>query len=196
MKKLLLNLEIILFMLLLGACNYEPLNLESRIATAQINPAVVADWIIQGRNDFLLIDLRPELNFKKTHIPKAVNLSKDKMTDERTVAALPNFKKLVYYDQADGIEAENLLPALRRGLHVMVIKGGYDAWLKEIMTPPELEDSLASAKRFAISKYFRGESTLGTAQPIPKISADAYISAPTTLPLLETDAAPFQEEGC
>lgn len=196
MKRLLLSLKIILVMLLLGACNHEPLNLESRIATAQINPTAVADWIIQGRNDFLLIDLRPGLNFKITHIPGAINLPKDKMTDERMVAALPDFKKLVYYDQADGIEADNLLPALRRGLHVMVLKGGYDAWLEEIMTPPELEDSPISAKRYAISNHFRGESTLGTTQTLSEISADVYISPPTALPLMETAAAPFQEEGC
>lgn len=182
-------------MLLLAACTREPVDLHSRYAAARTEPMTVADWIIQGRNDFLLVDLRGKSAFDAKHIPGAIQLEQDKVDDERVVASFPDYKTLVFYDASGQVKPEQLAPVFQRGLHVMVLQGGFEGWEQQVLTAPEEADGPAAAKRVAVSKYFRGESALGTPKELKEISAEQYIKQPT-LPLQQQEAAPFQMEGC
>ena len=182
----------LLAVLTLVACSREPQLLDARMKAARTRPAQVADWIIQGRNDFLLIDLRSAEAFKQGHVPGAANVVPAELSRPRVVRTLPDYKKLVFYGAEDR-QAQLLAPAFRRGLNVLTLEGGYDGWVKEVMTRSAAVASPEEAKRDAVSKYFRGESALGTPQPLKSIPAQQYLRPPSLPP---PAGAPPASEGC
>lgn len=191
MKALLLLLP---GLLVLGApgCSREPELLQARMNTARTHPAQVADWIIQGRNDFLLVDLRPAEEYRRGHVPGAVNVEPARLTQPAAMRTLPDYKKLVFYGAEDQ-QARLLAPLFRRGLNVLTLEGGYEGWVQAVMTRPAAVTSPEEARRDAVSKYFRGESALGTPQPLKELPAQQYIRPPSLPPPAEK---PPQSEGC
>ncbi|MBI3992182.1 MAG: hypothetical protein HY342_02830 [Candidatus Lambdaproteobacteria bacterium] len=180
-------------LLLLAACSREPANLEARFRAAVTAPGVIADWIIQGRNDFMLVDLRAKADFEAAHIPGAISLPASEMARPEVTRSLPEYKKLVFYAAGNDVDPELLYPAFARGLHVMIMDRGYAGWQRNVLAEPPSDGSPRSARLLAVSKYFRGESALGTAKPLEGIPARQYIRPPS-LPI--QPAAGTQSEGC
>ena len=178
--------------LLLAGCSRDPQLLEARMKSGRTQSATVADWIIQGRNDFMVIDLRPAEAYQKGHVPGAINVSPEQLSRTGTVRSLPDYKKLVFYGAEDR-QARLLAPAFGRGLNALTLDGGYEGWVREVMTRPASVSSPAEAKREAVSKYFRGESALGTPQPLKNLPAQQYLRPPSLPPPGE---GPPQAEGC
>ncbi len=194
MKRLIVLLSLLALGMALSACTRDPSRLKGRVATALTPPVVVADWIIAGRNDFMLLDLRSQADFDAGHLPDAVQITPAKLQESGMVRALPTYKKLVLYDAAGEIEAETLYPLLEEGHHVLVLQGGYAAWQREVLTEPAVVEGPAEAKRRAVAQYLRGESTLGTPEPLGEIKAEEYLRPPA---LPAPAAAPtFADEGC
>jgi rhodanese-related sulfurtransferase len=180
--------------LLLAGCHRAPVNLQSRITDALTPPAVIADWIIQGRNDFMLFDLRSPAQFAQGHLPNAVAVDPARLRERGIVRALPDYKKLVFYAQDDAPAAELLAPLFERGLHVMILQGGYAGWERTVLAKPARLDSPEAAKRDAVARFFRGESALGTPQPLQNIPAAKYLK-PAALPPAKP-APSYESEGC
>jgi hypothetical protein len=178
--------------LLALACSREPELLHARMNTARTSPATVADWIIQGRNDFLLVDLRPAAEYRRGHVPGAVNVEPARLAQPAAVRTLPDYKKLVFYGAEDQ-QVRLLAPLFQRGLNVLILEGGYEGWVKTVMTRPTSLTSPDEVRRDAVSKHFRGESALGTPQPLRELPAQQYIRPPSLPPPAEK---PPQSEGC
>ena len=180
--------------LLLAGCEREPANFSGRLQAAITPPGVIADWLIQGRNDFMLFDLRDAAAYDRGHLPDAVRVDPAKLRDRGIVRALPDYKTLVFYAQADEPAADLLAPLFQRGLHVMILRGGYAGWERNVLAKPHNVVTLDDARRDAVARFFRGESALGTPQPLKDIPAAKYLK-PAALP--PAKAAPsYESEGC
>jgi rhodanese-related sulfurtransferase len=97
-----------------------------------VTPQELADWIIQGRTDYRLIDLRNEKDFADYHVPTAENVP---------VARLPQYglgrdEKIVLYSEGGihSAQAWFLLKAQRYpGAYILL--GGLEAWKEEVLYP-------------------------------------------------------------
>ena len=180
--------------LALVACGREPVNLNGRMQAAITPPGVIADWIIQGRNDFMLFDLRDAAAYAQGHLPGAVQVEPARLRDRGIVRALPDYKALVFYGQNAAPSADLLRPLFERGLHVMILDGGYAGWERQVLSKPPRVASAEEARRDAVARFFRGESALGTPQPLKDIPASKFLK-PAALPPAKP-APSYESEGC
>jgi rhodanese-related sulfurtransferase len=163
-----------------------------------VSPTDLSDWIIKGKSDYRLIDLRTQAEFDEYHIPSAENVP---------LATLPGYglernERVVLYSEG-GIhsgQAWFLLKAMGYK-SVYMLRGGLDDWKDLILFPsmpsnPSGEQLAAFAKMKEVSKFFGGsprtESTataLDTALPLPKLQMPGSSSGPVAAPKKK-------KEGC
>lgn len=159
----------------------------------------LADWIIKGKADYRLIDLRSPNEFEEYHIPGAENSSIATLPD---VGFLRN-EKIVLYSEGGthAAQAWFLLKALGYK-NVYILKDGLAEWKDRILFPSlaenaSTEENAAFEKRKEMSKYFGGSPQLGgtTASSAPQI----------VMPKLEMPSVPAapsvatkkkKKEGC
>jgi len=148
-----------------------------------VTPAELAAWIVEGRSDFRLLDLRSPEDFASYHIPGAENVQSSQLGD---YPLLPG-EKIVVYSQG-GIHAAQgwmLLRALGyQGVYTLF--GGLDGWTDEVLypVPPPGDDPKAKAqfeRAAALAAFFGGQ---------PRAQAgEAATAAQPTLPKLAPPAA-------
>jgi rhodanese-related sulfurtransferase len=150
-----------------------------------VTPAELAAWIVEGRTDYRLLDLRSEAEFAAYHVPTAENVP---------VSALPNFpllpkEKVILYSEG-GIHAAQAWFLLRAQGHTAVytVLGGLDGWKDEVLFPVMPSDAgpqeLARFERTAaVARFFGGT---------PRMASDAAASTGggQQLPALATPEAP------
>lgn len=158
----------------------------------------LADWIIQGRADYRLIDLRSEADYAAYHIPTAENIP---------LAELPNAdllrnEKIILYSEG-GIHSAQAWFLLRaKGYKaVYMLFGGLDEWKDKILFPvipadvPPAEES-RYAKIAKVSRWFGGTpQTSGEKETIQSVNL------PTPPPAAAPAATPKtqgkkKKEGC
>ncbi len=123
----------------------------------------LADWIIQGKSDYRLLDLRTEKEFSEYHIPTAENAA---------LADLSNYpitrnEKIILYSEGGihSAQAWFLLKAMGfKGVYMLF--GGLEEWNDKILFPkiPEspTQDQLAAFNKIKeVSKYFGGSPQAG-----------------------------------
>jgi rhodanese-related sulfurtransferase len=163
-----------------------------------VNPVDLADWIIKGKSDYRLIDLRTRAEFDQYHIPSAENIP---------LATLPDYglernKKIVLYSEGGihSAQAWFLLRALGYK-SVYMLRGGLDDWKDSVLFPampvnPSPEELAAFAKMTEVSKFFGGAPQTEAAAKSP--------DATRQLPKLQMPGAPAgpataqkkKKEGC
>lgn len=128
-----------------------------------VAPLELADWIIQGRSDFRLIDLRSEKEFATYAIPGAENVPVASLTDH----GLTKNEKIVLYSEG-GIHSAQAWMLLRslgyKGVYIL--RGGLEGWNDEVLFPTLADNADAAARiNFAktaeVSKYFGGSPRTG-----------------------------------
>jgi rhodanese-related sulfurtransferase len=149
-----------------------------------VTPAELGSWIIEGRSDYRLLDLRSEGEFAEYHIPTAENVP---------ISALPDYplqpkEKVILYSEG-GIHAAQawfLLRAQGRTA-VYTVLGGLDGWKDEVLFP--VKPANASAQELArfertaaIARFFGG-------QPLAAAEASAAGGGSPGLPALAVPAA-------
>jgi len=160
----------------------------------------LADWLIQGKADFRLIDVRTADEYSEYHIPNAENIS---ITDLTTVDILRN-EKIIAYSEG-GIHAAQawMMLAARGFKKSYILFGGLEEWKSAILFPQFPDNPLASqtdslAKIKAVCAYFGGSvqpqsagSDLAASTPTPKLKLPTSTSA-------APKAAGFKKkkEGC
>jgi rhodanese-related sulfurtransferase len=146
-----------------------------------VTPPELAGWIVQGRSDYRLIDLRAESDYATYHIPTAENV---------TVAALPEFpllrtEKIVLYSDGGIHAAQAWMLMQAQGYRaVYTVLGGLDAWKDEVLYPalPAQASALERARferAVAVARFFGGE---------PRSEGEAAAPAPMALPKLAAPA--------
>ncbi len=164
-----------------------------------VSPTELADWIIQGRADYRLIDLRSEREFATYAIPGAEHAPVAQLID---LGLVKNEKAVLYSD--GGIHSAQAWFLLRsqgyRGVYIL--RGGLEAWNDEVLFPTLADNADAAtridfARQAEVSKYFGGAPRTGGAQT-------QSVRPPVAAPKLEapTATAPVaggkkkKKEGC
>lgn len=163
-----------------------------------VNPTDLADWIVKGRSNYRLIDLRTQAEFDQYHIPSAENVP---------LAALPDYglarnEKIILYSEGGihSAQAWFLLKAMGYP-SVYMLRGGLDDWKDLVLFPslppdPNPEQITAFAKMKEVSKFFggtprtaSGATTPDSAMPLPKLQMPGSPSGPPAAPKKK-------KEGC
>ncbi len=176
-----------------------------------VTPAELGAWIIEGRSDYRLLDLRSEGEFAEYHIPTAENVPISALPD---YPLLPNEKVILYSE--GGIHAAQawfLLRAQGRKA-VYTVLGGLDAWKDEVLFPviPAEADAQQRARferTASVARFFGGQpraesATAGAAgEPsgFPAMAKPTANDLPTLAPPVPGRASPIskpkkRKEGC
>ncbi len=166
-----------------------------------ISPDELADWIIQGKKDYRLIDLRPESEYTLYHIPGAECVP---ITGLASAGLLRN-EKIVLYSEG-GIHSAQAWFLLRaRGYRgVYLLRGGLDAWKDEVLFPAlppgaSPADELAFEKRKKVSMFFGGIPQTGTTdEPATPAFIMPKMQSPSGPPATPSAGKPKnkKKEGC
>ncbi|HSQ75396.1 MAG TPA: rhodanese-like domain-containing protein [Bacteroidota bacterium] len=149
----------------------------------------VADWIIQGRTDFRLIDLRTEGEFAEYHIPGAERVPLTALAGY----GLQKNEKIVIYSDGGIHSAQAWFLLKTQGYKgVTMLFGGLEAWKDNVLFPgppehPTPAQSVQFAKMKEVSKFFGGT---------PQTDSTAAATAPSfTMPKLEMPQAGATPRG-
>jgi rhodanese-related sulfurtransferase len=147
-----------------------------------VTPAELAAWIVEGRSDYRLLDLRGPAEYAEYHIPTAENVTLPALED---YPLLPS-EKIVIYSQGGIHAAQAWLLMQARGFRgSYTLLGGLDGWIDEVLYPAlPAEAGREELARFeqaaALAKFFGGQ---------PRSATDAPAAGPAELPKLAAPVA-------
>lgn len=137
---------------------------EDRVSVEQL-----AEWLIEERKDFVLIDVRSQDEYLQGKIHEAQNLPLAELVMSETIATLPTDRKVIVYSNGSENAAKASTMLRLAGIDAHLVTGGYNAWHQRILNPDipaeELdgESPQVSAQR-AYSCYFVGDRGEGAAE--------------------------------
>ena len=153
----------------------------------------LAAWIIEGRGDYRLVDLRTPGEFDRYHIPTAQNIPMSVLTD----AGLGRQEKLVLYSEG-GIHSAQAWMLLRAQGYtaVYMLKGGLDEWNDQVVFPvvadnPTPDQRARDERLRSISVFFGGQPRSAAATA----GAAASVAAPAAMPAAPNVVAPPSPTG-
>ena len=163
-----------------------------------ISPLDLADWIIQGKSDYRVIDLRSKEEYDQYHIPGAETVPLAELPDY----ALERNEKIVLYSEGGIHSAQAWFLLKAMGFKsVYMLFGGLDDWKDLVLFPsippnPNAEQLATFTKMKEVSRFFggtpRSESTAtGTEKelPMPKLQMPGPQALPAAVPKKK-------KEGC
>lgn len=160
----------------------------------------LAAWIVEGRADYRLLDLRPAQEYAAYHIPTAEHVPLTYLADY----PLLGNEKIVLYS-AGGIHSAQAWMLLRaQGYQaVYMVLGGLDAWKDDVLFPTLPADadtqSRAQFERAAqVARFFGGEARTGRDAAAPTAGVELpRLAAPPALPSPATPVTrKTKKEGC
>lgn len=118
----------------------------------------LGQWIVEGRKDYLLIDVRPKGEYDGGHIDTATHVPLPDLFDNGTLDELPTDRSIIVYSNGTADAAQAVVVLRCSGLKAYSLLGGYNFWQKNTLTP-ELageadEEALQLVKRKATAWYF------------------------------------------
>jgi rhodanese-related sulfurtransferase len=130
-----------------------------------IDPATISGWIIEGRRDFMLIDIRGSEAFEQGHIKGAENIPLSQLLQRDTLDELPEDKLMVIYSNGSSHAAQAWLVMKTAGFDSYMLEGGFNYWNQVIMNPkapageaPD-DEILRYKTQLAVKGYFGGDAT-------------------------------------
>lgn len=170
----------------------------------QIDPQDLAAWILGGRADYRLIDIRSDADYRAARIPTAESIPAPGLPD----AGLERNERIVLYGD-DGVQSAQAWLLLRaRGYRgARLLKGGFAAWQESVVYPvlaadPTPEQKADQERRVAIAGYFggqarvAGEGTLALAPLAGRMAAAAVAPPPAPAGGTKPAAKKKKKEGC
>lgn len=135
----------------------------------RVSVADLAEWLIEGRQDLLLIDVRAADDFQKGRIGNAQNVPLAELVTSESLAGLPTDRKIVVYSNGSENAAKAAVMLRLSGFDAHLVTGGYNAWQQQILNPDisaqALDgESLQVAAQRAYSCYFVGDRENGAAR--------------------------------
>jgi rhodanese-related sulfurtransferase len=167
-----------------------------------VTPGELAAWIIEGRADYRLVDIRDQKAYAEYHIPGAESVPLATVLD----GALARTDKIVLYGDG-GIHAAQAWMVLKgRGYtRVYTLLEGLDAWKDEVLFPvmpqsPTPEQQAHFERAAQVAKFFGGQPRAAAApgaapMALPKEPAATAV-APPTLPAGAGAGPKKKREGC
>lgn len=163
----------------------------------------LAGWIVTGRADYRLIDLRDAKAFAEYHVPTAENVPVTELGPER----LGRQEKLVLYSDG-GIHATQAWMLLRaQGYRsVYTLRGGLEEWKDEVLFPTlsaeaKPAERAAFERRAQLARFFGGTPRQGGSAsaeplPLPLPSAPVVVAPPPSAPGGAPSMRKGKKEGC
>ncbi len=200
---------LLLLVVLLAACS--PSN-ESDVSLADVaysaarqNDRVgveeLAGWLVEGRGDFKLVDVRSPLDFDKGSIAGAENIPIAELVSSDVLERLPADRMVLVYSNGSENAAKAAVMLRLSGLDANLLTGGYNAWQARILNPDisasALDgESLQVTKQRAYSCYFVGERS-SSASRQHSDSSEPFVPPVFVEPeAFEELEAPPAAEGC
>lgn len=159
----------------------------------------LAAWLIEGRGDFKLIDVRSAKDYESGRIGDAENIPIAQIVSDDTLASLPTDRMLLVYSNGSENAAKAAVLLRLAGFDAHLLVGGYAAWHEKILNPDISADaldgeSLRIAEQRAYSCYFIGERSDAVQQP----RSNSEIFVPPVFEEQEEyeELPPPPEEGC
>lgn len=143
-----------------------------------VQPAELAKWIVEGRRDFTVIDLRAPTEFDRGHVKNAVACGHCHANAAEGRAAVDKgdfvdlSKKLVVYT-ATGTEPVQLPKVLASNPNLLLLKGGYEGWEHDVLAKVSFEGAADQEKlnelqqKEAVRAFFAGERPTSVVAPLP-----------------------------
>ena len=137
---------------------------EDRVSVGEL-----AEWLIEERKDFVLVDVRARDEYMKAKIHEARNIPLAELVSTESIAALPADRKIVVYSNGSENAAKAITMLRLSGLDAHLLTGGYNAWHERILNPDisaeELDgESLQVSAQRAYACYFVGDRGEGAAE--------------------------------
>ncbi len=135
-----------------------------------IAPAALADRLMRGE-PILLVDLRPEEEFARYHLPGAVRMPVPELLGPRGAEALgpDRARAAVLYSNGPGHPGQAWVELARRGYaNVRVLDGGLEAFKDEVLTPPSLRGPVSEARAREEGALFRARRAFFLAAGRPR----------------------------
>jgi rhodanese-related sulfurtransferase len=173
--------------------NAEAIAVAADQASDQVTVGELADWIIEQRSDYRLIDVRSPEAYAEYHIPTAESVP---ITDLLDYPLARNEKIVIYSDGGTrAAQAWFLLRSKRYG-GAHILKDGLEAWKDDVLFPalPEepTPDQMAMVRRAQeVSMFFGGTPRTGGEADVAFTMPE--VEAPTTLPAATKRK---KKEGC
>ena len=154
-----------------------------------VTASELATWIVEGRADYRLLDLRTAEGYAAYHIPTAENVPLTGLADY----PLLRNEKLVLYSEG-GIHSAQAWMLLRaQGYEaVYMVLGGLEAWKDEVLFPSLAADANPQQRAqferaAALAQFFGGQPRSGDAAgapaaavELPKLTAPPPTAGPAT----------------
>lgn len=164
-----------------------------------VAPETLADWIIQGKADFRLIDLRSETEYAGYHVPGAENVTLTALADH----GLQRNEKIILYSEGGihSAQAWFLLKA-REYNGVYMLRGGLEEWKEKVLFPvlpadPTPAQRVEFAKMKEVSAFFGGTPQTGTTAEQPAVvTALPKLDMPAPAPASGAAPKKKKKEGC
>lgn len=165
-----------------------------------VSPDQLADWLIAGRNDFLLVDVREPAEFAAYHIPEAINVPLAALSPD----IADRTERIIFYSDGSIHSAQAWFLLRSLGFtHTYMLLGGLEEWKDAILFPRLASDATpeqkaAFDKRAATAAHFGGAAQTGVA---PATGAPAELPKLAPPPPPTDGAAPAapkkkKKEGC
>jgi len=162
----------------------------------KVKPLELADWIIQGKADYTLVDLREEDQYNQYFIPTAVNIPLVQI-DESDL--LRNQKIILYTDDDVNAAQAWFILKSKNFNGVYLLDGGLKKWQDDVLFPKlavnaSKEDVAEFEKIKEISKYFGGSAQTDSSQ-VSETKVNLPTPQVTTSPTV-TKTKKKKREGC
>lgn len=170
----------------------------------------VADQLIKGLPDLLLVDVRDEAGFKAYSLPGAVHIPLEKLLEPANQERLDCGKyRIVFYSNSQASAEKAWFITRQRGCRdVYVMQGGLNEWTVAFLQPKEPAQTAPQEAwdqyqfRIAARQYFAGASKALAPEPFQQpVSMPEPAAAGQTRKNIEVKPkaakpAAEEEEGC
>ena len=146
---------------------------EDRVTADQL-----ARWIAEDTRDFVIVDVRPEMEFNSGHITGALNLSLPELVSDAGRRKVADSETIVVYSNGSENAAKAAVMLRLSGVHAGFLLGGYNHWGRHILNPEvdagEVDGELLTfTERRALSCSFCGPEAItgGYRPPLQPVGA-------------------------
>jgi rhodanese-related sulfurtransferase len=161
----------------------------------------LAQWLIEGRKDYVLVDVRPAADYDKGHIDGAQNLVVTELVTPEKLQALPKDRKVIVYSQGSEVAGQAVVLLRLAGYDASLLLGGYNFWAQQVLNP-DISPTLADGEyprvpeQQAIACYFVGGDKMAQTAPAPRKPTVPAFVPPVSQPAAPPPAARPTHEGC
>jgi rhodanese-related sulfurtransferase len=157
----------------------------------------LADWIVQGRNDYRLIDVRDAAAYAEYHIPTAESVQLTDLIDY----PLSRSEKIVLYSDGSMHSAQAWFLLKAQGYPgAYILLYGLEEWKERVLFPAlaagaSPEQTAEFQRRSQVSAFFGGSPRTGEAGTIEQV-AFQMPEAPASGPTPVAAGKRKKKEGC